>query len=144
MRASDAAGAWRYPTVGGASYQYTEVNSFDGSSSSYPSHDDEVYRPHFEYPQPSFYGQSMGVQAMTSLLSTTIISIPLFTPKVYSTPSSMQMMDDQLNEDGQTLDHPHRRKNGSSPSTVKSNFIPTSTRITKEEEGITSSLFRKH
>ncbi|KAK8978709.1 hypothetical protein V6N11_001715 [Hibiscus sabdariffa] len=41
---------YTYPTAGGTSYQHTEVNSFGGSSSSYPSHDDKVYRPHFEYP----------------------------------------------------------------------------------------------
>ncbi|KAK9045291.1 hypothetical protein V6N11_059178 [Hibiscus sabdariffa] len=81
--------------------------TFGGSSSYHPSHDDDVYRPQFKYPQPSIYGQGMDVQAMTSWLSTTIISSPLF---AHSTPPSMQMMDDQLNEDEQTPDHLHPRR----------------------------------
>ncbi|KAK8703749.1 hypothetical protein V6N13_047395 [Hibiscus sabdariffa] len=124
---SDSSNPWeqpihRYPTVGGTSYQYTEVSlsgpiivfeqahvhtTFGGNLSYHPSRDDDVYIPQFESPQPSIYGQGMDVQAMTSWLSTTTISSPLFT---HSTPSSMPMMDDQLNEDEQTLDHPHPRR----------------------------------
>ncbi|KAK8596454.1 hypothetical protein V6N12_064942 [Hibiscus sabdariffa] len=89
-------------------FEQTPVHTtFGGSSSYHPSHDDDVYRPQFEYPQPSIYGQGMDVQAMTFWLSTTTISSPLF---AHSTPPSMQMMDDQLNEDEQTPDHPHPRR----------------------------------
>ncbi|KAK8617952.1 hypothetical protein V6N13_080853 [Hibiscus sabdariffa] len=82
------------------------------NSSYHPSHDDDVYIPHFEYPQSSMHGQGMDVQAMTSWLSTTTISSPLL---AHSTPPSMQMMDDQLNEDGQTFDHPHPRRTVKAP-----------------------------
>ncbi|KAK8516754.1 hypothetical protein V6N12_049471 [Hibiscus sabdariffa] len=129
---SDSSNPWeqpihRYPTVGGTSYQHTEVSSsglstvfkqahvhttFGGSSSYHPSHDDDVYIPHFEYPQSSMHGQGMDVQAMTSWLSTTTISSPLL---AHSTSPSMQMMDDQLNEDGQTFDHPHPRRTVKAP-----------------------------
>ncbi|KAK8491028.1 hypothetical protein V6N12_059833 [Hibiscus sabdariffa] len=68
-----------------------------GSSSS--SHGDDVYRPQFDYPQPSTYGQSMGVDSVTCWLSTTTISTPSFAQDMYSTPPPMQTMDDQLNQD---------------------------------------------
>ncbi|KAK8530889.1 hypothetical protein V6N13_030820 [Hibiscus sabdariffa] len=75
-------------------YQHTKVSSsklsnvfeqptvhttFGDSSSSYACHDDDdIYRPQFEYPQPSIYWQGMGVDSMASWLSTTTIFTPLF------------------------------------------------------------------
>ncbi|KAK8604711.1 hypothetical protein V6N13_099642 [Hibiscus sabdariffa] len=84
--------------------------TFGGSSSSYACHDDDIYRPQFDYTQPSIYGQSMGVGSVTSWLSTTTISTPSFAQDMYSTPPPMQMMDDQLNQDEQTLDLLHQRR----------------------------------
>ncbi|KAK8489847.1 hypothetical protein V6N11_073356 [Hibiscus sabdariffa] len=84
--------------------------TFGGSSSSYVGHDDDVYRPQFDYPQPSIYGQSMGVDSVTSWLSTTTVSTPSFAQDMYSTPPHMQTMDDQLNQDEHTLDPLHQRR----------------------------------
>ncbi|KAK8511786.1 hypothetical protein V6N12_000827 [Hibiscus sabdariffa] len=106
-------------------YQHTQVNSselrnvlenppfqakFGASSSSYASHDDDVYRPQFDYPQPSTYDRSMGVDSVTCWLSTTTISTPSFAQDMYSTPPPMQAMDDQLNQDEQTPDLMHQRR----------------------------------
>ncbi|KAK8659779.1 hypothetical protein V6N13_029973 [Hibiscus sabdariffa] len=100
--------------IGETTYQHTQVSSseprnvfeqppvqtkFSASSSSYAGHGDDVYRPQFDYPQPSTYGQSMGVDSVTCWLSTTTISTPSFAQDMYSTPPPMQTMDDQLNQD---------------------------------------------
>ncbi|KAK8550547.1 hypothetical protein V6N12_039249, partial [Hibiscus sabdariffa] len=92
---------YNYPTVGETTYQHTQVSSseprnvfdqppvqtnFGASSSSHAGHDDDVYRPQFDYPQPSTYGQSMGVDSVTCWLSTTTISTPSFAQDIYSTP----------------------------------------------------------
>ncbi|KAK8705432.1 hypothetical protein V6N13_049035 [Hibiscus sabdariffa] len=84
---------YNYPTVGETTYRHTQVSSselrnmfeqphvwttFGGSSSSYADHDDGVYRPQFDYHQPYIYGQSMGVDSVTSWFSTTTISTPSF------------------------------------------------------------------
>ncbi|KAL4347081.1 hypothetical protein GQ457_17G006880 [Hibiscus cannabinus] len=116
---------YNYPTVGETTYQHTQVSSseprnvfeqppvqtnFSASSSSYAGHDDDVYRPQFDYPQPSTYGQSMGVDSVTCWLSTTTISTPSFAQDMYSTPPPMQTMDDHLNQDEQTPDLLHQRR----------------------------------
>ncbi|KAK8657719.1 hypothetical protein V6N13_035944 [Hibiscus sabdariffa] len=116
---------YNYPTVGETTYQHTQVSSseprnvfeqphvqtnFGASSSSYACHDDDVYRPQFDYPQPSTYGQSMCVDSVTCWLSTTTISTPSFAQDMYSTPPPMQTMDDQLNQDEQTPDLLHQRR----------------------------------
>ncbi|KAK8681822.1 hypothetical protein V6N13_054223 [Hibiscus sabdariffa] len=116
---------YNYPTVGETTYEHTQVSSseprnvfeqspvqtnFGASSSSYAFHDDDVYRPQFDYPQPSTYGQSMGVDSVTCWLSTTTISTPSFAQDMYSTPPPMQTMDDQLNQDEQTPDLLHQRR----------------------------------
>ncbi|KAK8498365.1 hypothetical protein V6N12_032917 [Hibiscus sabdariffa] len=116
---------YNYPTVGETTYQHTQVSSseprnvfdqppvqtnFGASSSSHAGHDDDVYRPQFDYPQPSTYGQSMGVDSVTCWLSTTTISTPSFAQDIYSTPPPMQTMDDQLNQDEQTPDLLHQRR----------------------------------
>ncbi|KAK9008976.1 hypothetical protein V6N11_080452 [Hibiscus sabdariffa] len=113
---------YNYPIVGGTTYQHTQVSSsetrnvfeqppvqtkFGASSSSYAGHDDDVYRPQFDYPQPSTYGQSMGVDSVTCWLSTTTISTPSFAQDMYSTLPPMQTMDDQLNQEEQTPDLLH-------------------------------------
>ncbi|KAK8482420.1 hypothetical protein V6N13_024520 [Hibiscus sabdariffa] len=67
---------YNYPTVGETTYQPPIHKTFDGSSSSYVGHDDDVYRPQFSYPQPSICGQSVGVDSMTSWLLSTTISTP--------------------------------------------------------------------
>ncbi|KAK8595506.1 hypothetical protein V6N13_016873 [Hibiscus sabdariffa] len=79
---------YNYPTVGETTYQHTQ----------------------FDYPQPSTYGQSMGVDSVTCWLSTTTISTPSFAQDMYSTPPPMQTMDDQLNQDEQTPDLLHQRR----------------------------------
>ncbi|KAK8692307.1 hypothetical protein V6N13_075775 [Hibiscus sabdariffa] len=116
---------YNYPTVGETTYQHTQVSSseprnvfdqppiqtnFGASSSSHAGHDDDVYRPQFDYPQPSTYGQGMGVDSVTCWLSTTTISTPSFAQDIYSTPPPMQTMDDQLNQDEQTPDLLHQRR----------------------------------
>ncbi|KAK8983004.1 hypothetical protein V6N11_054988 [Hibiscus sabdariffa] len=100
----------RHQIVCGTSSQHTEAGvsrlSNVGSSSYNPANE-EVYHPQFEHPQSfSVHGESVTIDNMTSWLSTTTIFSPLCVENILSTPPTMQIMDDQLNEDELTPENP--------------------------------------
>ncbi|KAK8579214.1 hypothetical protein V6N13_142431 [Hibiscus sabdariffa] len=88
-------------------FEQPSVHAQFVGSSSYNPANEEVYRPQFEHPQLfSVHGESVTIDNMTSWLSTTTISSPLCVENIFSTPPTMQIMDDQLNKDELTPENP--------------------------------------